>query len=316
MKKNYKLQYLLAILPCFAIAAPTPAPTTAEAATTTDATTTTAATTTTTTTTSTTTAPAAQTPVMTMTPTAMKPPSDHNSEIRLGGFLISDIGIKLGLSTISGSRAGEIDFADVLGGDTTLNVFRADARWNFKGGHGLDFSWYDIDLQGHRTIDRTIDFGDQEFPINTNVDSRVRTNIYKVSYGYTFWREKPHSLTALIGAHITRIQTKLSAASINRESEFNATAPLPTIGLGWNARWTDKLTSRVVVQYFGVSLESKYSGHLVDSLAVVQYRLTRNFGLGTGYNRFDMNAEFEGRFLRLEFKHNYSGWLAYGFVEF
>jgi hypothetical protein len=240
--------------------------------------------------------------------------------VRLGAFALTDINISISATPVSASIPGtSIDFVDVLGGDRTLTVFRADASWRFWRGNGIDFSWYDIDMRGRRTINAEIRFGDRVYPINSTIDSRVRTNIYKFDYSYTFRRDKPHQFSALIGAHIMRVQTSLSASGSMFQSEesFSATAPLPSFGLGWKARWTDRFSSQVIVQYFGISLEEdKYSGHFVDFLAAAQYRFSQRFGIGAGYNLFKLNAQFKGKRLILDFDQGYNGLLTYLFAEF
>ena len=146
-------------------------------------------------------------------------------------------------------------------------------------------------------------------------ESTVDTDIYKLAYGYTFRRGTPHEFTALLGAHVMDMQVGMNAASLSRDRDFNATAPLPVIGFAWKGRWTDRLTTQLVVQYFGISVDDdKYSGHFVDALASVQYRLTGTFGLGVGYNRFDLNADIKNNGRRLDFEHTYNGLLAFLFA--
>ena len=218
-------------------------------------------------------APAQLAPDSPLAPLHSIPPVAHTeaapeNELRLGGFLVSGVTTRIQLGTAQGSVGSQINFADMLGGDTSVSVFRADARWGISGPHSLEASWYDLDLHGHRTLTANLTFGGKDYMLGTTVDSRYRTNVYKLVYGYAFYRDARHEVTGLVGAHIMQVQTSISATSLGQFENFSATAPLPSFGVAWKARWTDLFSTRLAVQYFGLSLEKgKYSGHFNDVFA-------------------------------------------------
>lgn len=231
--------------------------------------------------------------------------------LRLGAFLVSDIDTTLGLRTDGGQGGDFINFGDVLGGETSANVFRADADWYVAGPHLVQGAWYDINLSGHRSISREIHWGDETYPINATIDSEFRTQIYKLSYGYTFHRGERHELTGLIGVHVMSLETGLSAPNLGKAERFDVTAPLPAFGLGWVAHWTPRIQTRTTVQYFGLSYDDKYEGHFVDFLVAAEYRLNKNFSLGAGYNYFDLDVEVHRSPLTLSVTNSYNGFLIY-----
>jgi hypothetical protein len=233
-------------------------------------------------------------------------------DLRLGAFLVTGANTDLRLGTTNGEHGTDISFADTLGTETAVNVFRADADWHFSGPHEFSASWYDIDLTGHRPIDVDITWGDDHFEAHTDIRSEFRTQIYKFSYGYTFLRGQRHEITALLGAHIMTLQASLSASGIGESEGFKVTAPLPAFGVAWRAHWTDKISTTASFQYFGISLEdNKYSGHFTDFLLAGEYRLSRHWGLGGGYNRFDLKADFKREPLVLSVIDKYNGFLVY-----
>jgi hypothetical protein len=238
-------------------------------------------------------------------------------DLRLGAFLLSGVNTQFQLSNSTGAIGSNINFANTLGGDTSVSVFRADATWAISGKHGLDFSWYDIDLRGRRALSADVVYNGQTYTLGTTVESRFRTNVYKLSYGYTFHREGRHEITGLLGAHIVNFQTSLSATSLGKFDLFSVTAPLPSFGLAWKARWSDRLNTRLSLQYFGISLQDdKYSGHFTDFLAATEYRFTDRMGVGAGYNRFDLNADLKSGSHKLNAKYAYNGLLVYLFANF
>jgi hypothetical protein len=242
---------------------------------------------------------------------------ENDVEVRLGAFLLSNVTTRLQLNSAQGQIGSNLDFAGALGGDTAVNVFRADANWAISGPHGVDASWFDIDLRGQRTLSADIAFGDEIYHVGATLESRFRTNVYKLAYSYTFHRDERHEFTGLIGAHIMNFQASIRAVNVGQLEQFSVTAPLPSFGLAWRARWTDRFNTRVSLQYFGISLnEDKYSGHFTDFLAAAEYRITSRWGVGAGYNRFDLNGNFRAGSYKLSAKYGYNGLLAYVFASF
>jgi len=248
-------------------------------------------------------------------PAPVLPAESTQSEklvFRLGAFAVTNIDTTMSLTSSGGQGGTVIDFGNTLGGDTSVTIFRADADWFISGPHSLAASWYDINLTGHRVIDREIHWGDNVYPINADIDSSFRTSIYKLSYGYTWRKGEKHEITGLIGAHIMRLSTKLSITNVGSSEGLSVTAPLPAFGLGWTAHWTDRFDTRATVQYFGISLdEQQISGHFYDVLLAAEYRVSSHFSVGAGYNRFDLNADVTRGPLTLSVKDAYNGFLIY-----
>ena len=244
-------------------------------------------------------------------------PDVRKFNVRLGAFILSDVKTTMQLSREGGEEGTPIDFERTLGGDTSLTVFRADASWAFARKHSLEGSWYDINLSGTRTLEATIDWGDESYDIGTTVESEFNTNIYKIAYGYSFYKRENHEVTALIGAHVVRFQASITAPNIQRSQEFSVTAPLPAFGLGWRAHWSDRWSTRASIQYFGISLDDgKYSGHFTDLLLAAEYRIWNHGGFGLGYNRFDLVGDFQKERLNLNVRYAYNGALLYYFADF
>ena len=251
------------------------------------------------------------------TPTAPSTNSDLPTfEVRVGAFLLSDIQTDLRLEAEL-SSGSTLDFGKELGGDSSLTVFRADVDWHFARSHEITASWYDLEVNGSRTLSDSISFGGEEFPINATVESMFRTNIVKLAYGYTFNRGARHEFTGLIGAHVLSLETSIKSTASTREPRFSVTAPLPAIGFAWAAHWSERFSTLVSLQYFGLSVdEGKYSGHFTDGLISGQYRFLNHWGVGAGYNRFELSTELNNDNQRLTVEHKYNGLLFYIFCEF
>jgi hypothetical protein len=242
-------------------------------------------------------------------------PVSH-AALHFGGFLVSDVNADFSMSGPAGSGT-KIDFVNSLGGESSTEVFRADGAWQFNGRHRLEASWFDIDLHGHSTITANITFGNRTFVANTEITSRFHTEIYKLVYGYTFYKGPRHEFTGVIGAHIIDFHSNLTAPRLGTGESFTMTAPLPVFGIEWKSQWTKRLSTRASLQYFTISLdENDVSGDLTDALFVAEYAFGRNWGIGGGYDRFDMECEFHRGQLTFDIEHSYDGLLSYIFVRF
>jgi hypothetical protein len=231
--------------------------------------------------------------------------------LSLGGFLLSSVKTTASLSASNGSAGTEVDFSAKLGQSTTAEVFRVDGEWRIAARHKIEFSYFEISQDGSKVIDTSINWGDQVFPVNATINSKFSNTVYKLNYGYVFYQNGDTEVTGLIGAHVTRYDAKLGLASGASTQDYGVTAPLPVIGIEWTDRIAERWTSRLSFEYFGISLDNKYSGHLTDFQGTVDYQLSRNWSLGGGYERFAFTAKMKGNYAELKVSRAYNGLLIY-----
>jgi hypothetical protein len=244
--------------------------------------------------------------------------------LRLGAFFLSSINTRLSLSDSLGHGGQEIEFSRDLGGRDNLTLFRADAEWQFAANHKVELSYFDIDRHASKVIDHTINWGDQTYPVSTTLHSEFQQLVTKLNYGYTFYRsaDRTQELTGLIGFHVTKMKASLGASGTGIAEGAALTAPLPILGLEWKAALSDKWISHVAYEYFGLSLDNKYSGNLSDFQAMVEYKLGRHWSLGGGYNRYTSRASVtsdrtvRGDQLKLSVRHNYNGLMLFAWTSF
>jgi hypothetical protein len=240
----------------------------------------------------------------------------ENFSLSLGGFFLTNIHTTVSLSSSNGSAGSDVDFNEQLGESTSATVFRVDFEWRIAQHHKIEATWFNISQSSTHVLDRTINWGDQVYPISATINTSVKYDIYKVDYGYVFYSSPSNEFSGLIGAHITTFDFGLSLANGGSAQHFKATAPLPVIGLEWKGHFSEKWSAKVAYEYFGVSIDDKYSGHLSDFVATTEYRLTEHWGLGAGYNRFDITAKAKGDRAELKFKRNYNGLLLFVAAHF
>lgn len=239
--------------------------------------------------------------------------SDDRFEFRLGGFITKlDTDFRLSTTPDAGT---EFDFERDFGADNSRTVFRMDGTVRFGSRHRLDLSYFRITRNSERTIDREFTIGDKFFDIDASIESRARTEVYKITYGYMLFRGERYELGPTIGLFIQRNAFRISELDTGTLVTEDSTMPLPVIGLRGGYQMTKKLSLRGSADIFFVSFD-KYSGSLTDLRVMLEYDVFENFGLGIGFNWIDVDAEVENPDLIWNVGYGITGLLAYAKLAF
>ena len=178
-----------------------------------------------------------------------------------------------------------------------LGKLRLGERWRIEG------EYFALNRSGSRAINKTINWGGNTYPIGITVNSEFDSDIYRLSAGYSFIKSTEAELGVALGLHVTDFTMSLAGANVARRTG-DALAPLPTIGFygsyAFTPRWL--LSGRVDIFSFSYN---EFDGSLVNAVAAVDYRFTRNFGIGLGYRYVDYDLDVT--------KSSFSGAVQYRF---
>jgi len=235
--------------------------------------------------------------------------------LRVGGYQIQNANTTMLLGANSLPLGAYIDFHDTLGGGQRDTVFRMDGFYRFNDHHALGFAWYDVSFTGSRVLDRDITWGDITFPINSQVDSVLKFDIYKLNYQYSLFHNEKVELGALIGLFVMHINAGISSNGLGGTNQA-VTAPLPVVGLFADYKFTPRFSIYYNYQLFSLDYDNKYKGSLSDFLLGLEYRLFRNVALGVAYNRFNVNLQAKGSDATLYVNTGWNGGMLYGAVYF
>jgi hypothetical protein len=240
--------------------------------------------------------------------------------LSLGTYLL-DTDTTLSLDASSDRTGTEFNWESVLGGGE-VNRFRIDGTWRFAERHKLRGMWFDFSRKRTRAIDTEIDWGDEVFPVDSEVTGSNRFSIFELAYEYAFMRRDDFELAVTAGLHYTQFKATLSATlpsggSTTREASDTAKldVPLPVFGLRglWNVTgdfWLD-----AGAQYFSLSYDD-YDGSITDLRVSLLWQPKDWVGIGIGYNRFGVDVELERDSFRGEFDWTYDGPLVFYNVSF
>jgi hypothetical protein len=220
--------------------------------------------------------------------------------LSLGSYILdTDTNIRLDASNID--TGTDLNFERAFGGGNATRI-RFDGTWRFgdSGRHKLRGLWFDYSRSPTRTSDRTIEWGDEVFPISTEIRGDYRFTILELAYEYAFLRREGLELTGTAGLHYTQFKTGLSATletpggSGTREASATAKLDVPLPVVGGRALWHigGDFWLDGSVQYFALSYDD-YDGRIIDARIGVLWQPSNWVGIGLGYNRFDVDIDLE-----------------------
>jgi hypothetical protein len=236
--------------------------------------------------------------------------------LRLGGYKIQNADTILRLDANNLPVGTYIDFQDTLGGDTGSTVFRLDSHYRFNDHHAIGFSWYSIKFTGSRTLTEDIVWNGVTYPINSQVNSEIRFDVYKLNYQYSLYHNEEVELGASIGLHIMKTFAGINAISIMESQNGSITAPMPVLGLFAKYYFTPRFSTFFNYESFFIDYQDTVRGGLQDFLLGFEYRLFRNVALGAAYNRFNVNLKLKGDTQTLFVDSGWNGLMLYGSVYF
>ena len=146
----------------------------------------------------------------------------------------------------------------------------------------LAFAWYDVKFTGSRVLGKDIEWGGLTYPLSTQVDSKLKFDVYKLNYQYSLFHNEKVELGALFGFHIMRIFAGISASGINQSQSEAVTAPLPVWGLFADYNFTPRFSAFYNYQVFYINYQDKVRGGLQDFIFGLEYRLFRHVAAGCG----------------------------------
>jgi hypothetical protein len=234
-------------------------------------------------------------------------PLNGSFEAAVGGFLVStDTKVRL---DGEGSRGDEIDTEEDLGLRDS-DVLRLDAYWRFKPKHKIRLLYFDATRSASRVIQRTIDFGDETFDINTEVGASFKTEVLELAYEYAFWRRPKYEITGSVGLHNVAFELGLSAeglgTSVTRAESADVTGPLPVFGVRGIWRLGERWHLDAQAQYFQLEFD-KYDGRLNDYNVAVIWMPFDWVGIGAGYNDFRFSVDVDAKRYNGSLRWSYGG---------
>jgi hypothetical protein len=226
------------------------------------------------------------------------------------GAMFSTADTRLRVDAGNGAAGTTVTLEDNLGYSKNETLPTFDATWRINPRHRIEVGYAALSRDAQKTIAGEIRFGDTVFPVNTNVNSKFESDIWRLTYGWSFYREGGNELSLLLGMHVTGFKTKLEGSGGRLAETSDYTVPLPTIGLQGSWAFDPQWRLSGWVQVFSLKYND-YDGSLVNGAFTAEYRINRNLAVGAGYTIYDYNLDVTKSRSRASFDYQFAGPVLY-----
>ena len=207
-----------------------------------------------------------------------------------------------------------LDLEDVMGLDSNDIVPLGLARWRMSERWRLELEHFALNRSNTKNIDGDITWGDETFPINTQVETTFDIAVTRLSCGYSFFKRQDKELGVALGFHVTNIKAELSAPG-GQADEGKVLAPLPVISMYGQFALTDVWAIGGRLDAFRIEYDP-YEGHIYSLGVDAICHPWDHFGFGLGWRALEVEASAENDGWKGEVGTNYSGPIAFVSVSF
>lgn len=215
------------------------------------------------------------------------------------------------------SRPGQpgtpINLEEDLALDESQALPAFNAGWRIGDRWVLQGEFYALDRAGSQSIGRDIVFDGATFPIGVTVDSKMRSDVYRVTLGYSFIKNDRSELGAAIGLHATDFELELNGQAqigpgvrqfVARRRDV--VAPMPTLGVYGTYEATPKVVLNGRVDYLSLDV-GDYGGGITNAQLSAAYRFTPAFSGGLAYRYVAYDLDIEKTEYTADIDYDFSG---------
>lgn len=210
------------------------------------------------------------------------------------GFFESINTTEIRVGNGSGSIGTDIDFEDDLGFDKYSPSFFADIQWRSTSRSRFNLTYYNIRRNANKKIQKTIDFGDNTYDINTEVYANFNSAIYRFSYGYAILSKPKYELGLSIGLHVIDYGVTLGIKGTNlnleKRDNYSIAAPLPDFGLWGGYAISNRFALTGEIDYFAVEVQN-INGRVIASNFLVVFKALDKLDLTTGFSTLGVRVD-------------------------
>jgi hypothetical protein len=244
----------------------------------------------------------------------LNPTLNDNFTFRLGGVsLDGDTTVSSTIKTSEDLPIGtDIDLGDLGIGGSQTSMWLG-GHWRFAKKWRLDYEYFGSKQDGTGIAEADIRFGDIVIPAGIAAKAEFETDIYLLGVGWSFLRDEKSELGIGLGLHVADLNIGIEGVGfiedtlipIGKETA-TATAPLPNARLYGAYAFTPTLALEGGVGWLSLNY-GDFDGSLTTLSAVLEWRPSKNFGVGIGYTLFNVDLTVEDDVSRDEYDFRLNG---------
>lgn len=194
--------------------------------------------------------------------------------------------------------ATEIDFEDDLDLDDDDTVGYGSLAWRFLSRNKLTFNYYSIDRDADTTLDRTITFDGEIFPLSSDVSSFTDVDVYELAYSFSVIFNERMNLELGLGVSVQDYEAGIRSPDVNNNESVDVdfVAPLPTLNIGFEYALTENWILQARGGWLDVDYDSgddSIDGEILTGMAGVRWKILNNVGVTAAYSYFNIDGDFE-----------------------
>jgi len=255
---------------------------------------------------------------------AQKTYDDHEMKdrfyITIGGFNRTDLRTTLRLDAKSPqaglSLGAIIGLESLFKVDNSVSTVRLDGWYRFGKKNRIAWTFWQSQRDGASVYEgEPLEIGD-EVVINPGDSVAVQddSRLLAVNWTYSFLNVAKYEAWLGVGLNFSTVDTTIDVnlGDIVGEAQEQAkgTVPVPTINLGGRWNFTPRVRMLFFLQLFGLKY-GDYEGRLNNTRLLAEWDITKNFGIGGGFERFAFEVDAEGEDFRGSLDTSYTGFSLY-----
>jgi hypothetical protein len=222
------------------------------------------------------------------------------------GYSVTDYNSKIRINSRDNSIDKEIDFEDVLGFDTTVQLGWVRGSWRMADRHRLALLYMPIKRTSLVTTQKDIDIGGNIIKSGAFLETEVNTHTFDIEYIYSFYKTPEVEVGVTGGIYWMNSLVEISAAGevilegsdqaefrTDYQSNQRVIAPLPLIGVKAAYEFNQQWRARVSARYLDVTI-GDIEGRILNLNLAAEYYFNNNLGLGASFTTFDVSVRQSG----------------------
>ena len=217
--------------------------------------------------------------------------SPFDDHFRLtAGLLSASADTQLRLDADDGTPGTSLSAEDDLGLADHNESGDIEAEVRIRERHVVRFNYFRLDRSATTVLTEQIQFGNDTFDPGDTVETTLDLHEFVATYAYRFLRKPRFEMYGSFGIHITELVARGEVQARDLREDQREVAPLPTLGLGAEVAFTDRIFMSVFVDYLQANVND-FHGRVLDARITALYRFTRNLSAGLGYFLLERNVD-------------------------
>jgi hypothetical protein len=214
-------------------------------------------------------------------PATPSPITDH---FALSGiFFLGNVSTDGQFNSGAGVPGTPFQAENILGLPNRTSQARADLMFRLEQRSRLRMNFLDLRRSGQALLAKPLQFGNQLFKANEEVQTEVDWRQTDFTYTYSVLRTDRYELGVGAGVHLLQAEAIGQVPHTPNRATYSAAGPFATLAVDGIVRVARDWSLSARGQYLKVTINST-TGMLAIYHADVQYRWRANFAVGAGYD--------------------------------